>query len=94
MAKLLGIMRSEVFSPNMTKNDLDIFMAVVKRLEERELQVDCLGEDELVADAKLSDYDLVFTMLRGSKGVMCLKEYGLRVTQIQPFTPDRRRPSI
>ena len=75
MAKLLGIMRSEVFSPNMAKNDLDIFMAVVRRLEEREQQVDCLGEDELSADAKLSDYDLVFTMLRGSKGVMCLKEY-------------------
>ena len=75
MAKLLGIMRSEVFSPNMTKNDLDIFMAVVKRLEEREQQVDFLGEDELSADAKLSDYDIIFTMLRGNGGIRLLKEF-------------------
>lgn len=75
MARLLGVMRDKVFSPNMSKNDHDIFMAVTDRLRERGCHVDVLDEGNLTIERMDNDYDLVFTMLRGGAGVRCLQEY-------------------
>ena len=75
MAKLFGITRAEKFSPNMTKNDRDIFMAVTKRLEENGNEVSFMEEEALSPDLSLAGYDLVFTMLRGDRGIALLKDY-------------------
>lgn len=75
MPKLLGVSRDEIYSPNMTANDREIFMAVAKRLEERGCEVDVMEERVMTRAFLQKSYDLVFTMARHANVLSLLSEF-------------------
>ena len=72
---LLGIYRSEKFSPNMVSNDAAILDAVAEVLRKKGHTVDCISEDGLCDDAHdLSKYDRMFGMMRNRETIAQLMD--------------------
>lgn len=80
--RILGISRSTRFSPHSENRDAAIFAAVANRLNKGQNEVSIISEDLFVA-IDLSDFDLVFSMARGSDVLETLakaeEEDGLKV---------------
>ena len=80
--RILGISRSTRFSPHSENRDAAIFAAVANRLNKGQNEVSLISEDLFVA-IDLSDFDLVFSMARGSDVLETLakaeEEDGLKV---------------
>ena len=73
--KLLGIYRSEKFSPNMVSNDKAILDAVADELVKAGHEVVTMSEDDLsTLSYDLSAYDLAFGMLRNTDTINKLME--------------------
>ena len=73
--KLLGIYRSEKFSPNMVSNDKAILDAVADELAKAGHEVVTMSEDDLsTLSYDLSAYDLAFGMLRNTDTINKLME--------------------
>lgn len=70
---ILGIYRSPKFSPNSSGRDKAIFDAVASRLQRGGHDVSVISEDLFVA-VDLEDFDLVFSMARGTYVLQCLAE--------------------
>lgn len=80
--RILGISRSTRFSPHSENRDAAIFAAVANRLNRGQNEVSTISEDLFVA-IDLTDFDLVFSMARGSDVLETLakaeEEDGLKV---------------
>lgn len=72
-SKVLGVSRSERFSPHSVERDGSIFRAVAEALERQGHEVETVGEDELRAD-HLPPARLVFSMARGEAALTLLAE--------------------
>lgn len=73
--KLLGIYRSEKYSPNMVSNDAAILNAVAEELKAMGNTVDLISEDNLsTLSYDISAYDKAFGMLRNTDTINKLME--------------------
>lgn len=73
--KILGILRSPEFSPNMVERDAAILYAVKEVLEQHGHEVDVINENDLhTLDYDLSAYDHVYGMERKLDVIARLKE--------------------
>ncbi len=84
--KLLGIYRSEKFSPNMVSNDKAILDAVADELRAKGNEVDTMSEDELSSlSYDISDYDKAFGMLRNTDTITKLMDKNDEYKFINPL---------
>lgn len=71
--KILGISRSEVFSPHLEENDAAIFRAVTERLRAWGHEVMVISEAEMLK-CDYVPYDRVYTMARDGYGLVMLEK--------------------
>lgn len=84
--RLLGIYRSEKFSPNMVSNDKAILDAVAEELKAMGNDVDTISEDDLsTLSYDVSSFDKVFGMLRNEETINKLMDKNDEYKFINPL---------